>query len=260
MEHICEQCGEDFSEPGNRPRRFCSRACYELGRTERVTKTCPVCNKPFTVSTKVADRFTVCSWECRTAGTTYADCPRCGKRFNNKRGIMKHCSEECRRPAFLMDCENCGATFRRVPSDTDRRFCCFACYRSFTGETTPERLVREALDAANLDYQREWRVGRYSLDFAVLSVLLNIEVDGDYWHSDPAKDQRRDETLKAFGWTTLRLSESKIHELDDRLSAFLAHELAKRDASVEAGFFDDLYPPELFPAYVQRKSASTVRM
>lgn len=225
MQHVCEHCGKVFKMKGNRPRRFCSRACYELGRTERTDRVCPTCGKTYSVPTAQLHKFRVCSWECRTARTTYAPCPRCGTMFNNKRGRMTHCSEACRRPLAFSTCETCGENFRHVPSASPR-YCCFACYRRSTAETTPERLVRESLERIGCHFVQEYRVGRYSLDFAVPDLATDIEVDGDYWHRDERRNAKRDAALADLGWQTIRIKESTINDIGEDLDLYLRHKLA----------------------------------
>lgn len=66
---ICEQCGDAFAHPVDRPRRFCSRSCAArhiaqgrfVGRTEQ--RVCPVCGVIFTEA--ISQAKTCCSWECR---------------------------------------------------------------------------------------------------------------------------------------------------------------------------------------------------
>ncbi|MBK6722678.1 MAG: DUF559 domain-containing protein [Acidobacteria bacterium] len=60
-----------------------------------------------------------------------------------------------------------------------------------------------------------------ALDFAIYCVngKVNVETDGDTWHSNPekaAKDRRRDNALVMKGWSILRFGTSEIKErLDD---------------------------------------------
>jgi very-short-patch-repair endonuclease len=58
---------------------------------------------------------------------------------------------------------------------------------------------------------------RYALDFAFYHAngRLNVETDGDRWHSDPrriAADNRRDNALEMEGWRLLRFNTSQIQE------------------------------------------------
>jgi very-short-patch-repair endonuclease len=57
----------------------------------------------------------------------------------------------------------------------------------------------------------------YALDFALFCALgdLDVETDGDTWHSDPARipeDNRRDNDLETAGWSLLRFNGAQIRE------------------------------------------------
>jgi len=80
-------------------------------------------------------------------------------------------------------------------------------------ETSIERIMRLALDAENIVFQSQYRVGRFCIDFAILSHHLAIEVDGEYWHKvKNERDTRRDEALLDKGWSTIRFSESRVNQ------------------------------------------------
>ena len=80
-----------------------------------------------------------------------------------------------------------------------------------------ERAMMEGLDRAGVDYEREYRVWKYCLDFALVSCKVAIECDGVYWHSlNPEKDIRRDAKLGGFGWVTYRFTGDEIRDdVDD---------------------------------------------
>lgn len=228
----CPQCGKTFSPRlGTREERrsgraqhvnrtYCTRECYEASRANPVTKTCPVCGKDFTITNGAsADRYTVCSFACKTAATVYVDCERCGKRFPNtdpKRLNRSYCSEECRRPPMFLTCRNCSSQFREVPSAPHRQFCSIACYRSFVGETALEARVRMALEGLGVEFRQEHGVGRWSIDFALPGQMIAIEADGAYWHSVTAeRDARRDAELERAGWRIVRLPERDVIDAPD---------------------------------------------
>jgi very-short-patch-repair endonuclease len=76
--------------------------------------------------------------------------------------------------------------------------------------------VRAALDGLGLDFEQEYKFGRWSIDFALPSQRIAIEVDGDYWHKRTVeRDARRDGHLTAAGWRVVRLPELAIQEAID---------------------------------------------
>ena len=109
---ICAHCGKEFKEHDSYIRtqnargqkvRFCSRKCSleHTGRApiERVTVECELCHKPFVKKINENKRF--CSEKCRKSnlqrGTTYKNCPICGKQFKviASNPNKKYCSREC---------------------------------------------------------------------------------------------------------------------------------------------------------------------
>lgn len=211
----CAHCGETFSSSAEQ--KYCSPACYYASRANRAAKTCPACGKDFTVPGSNADRYNVCSRECRTADTLYVDCERCGQSFRASRLLnRRYCSEECRRPPVFIDCRNCGMTFRKRPGEDSKQFCSFACYRSFVGETRLETNVRLALESLGVKFQQEYPAGHWSIDFALIGQRIAIEADGDYWHSRTVeRDARRDAELERAGWHVVRLPERDVNASRD---------------------------------------------
>lgn len=213
----CRTCGQDFKPMGGSDRPYCSRACYEASRANAVTKTCAICAGAFTVNASQAWKYTICSAACRRAETKYVDCDRCGTRFRAEKHLNRRfCSETCRRPPVVADCLTCGTEFRKLPGAASRRFCSFACYRRFKGETTLEARVRVALDGLGIPFEQEYPVGRWSVDFALTGMGVALEADGAYWHDATAdRDRQRDEAIERAGWHVVRLPEQDIRTAAD---------------------------------------------
>jgi len=213
----CELCGTPVRWPKSRPKRYCSRSCYyEANAAERITKTCEVCERSFSIPAVIAERYTVCSWKCRTAGGEIVNCERCGKPFRRKPSEhrRRHCSEECYRPPHYITCATCGKRTRVVPAN-ERRFCSVACYRRHVGETSLEARVREGLEELGLPFEQEKRVGRYSIDFALYFLGVALEADGTYWHQDKRRDARKERALAKAGWKVVRVTEDEIMRAPD---------------------------------------------
>lgn len=91
------------------------------------------------------------------------------------------------------------------------RYCSHDCYMRSRAETTPERIVRETLAELEIPFDAQVRVGRWTVDFLLRSLV--IEVDGDYWHDKPevvAKDRRKDRWLQNNGYEVFRIRESEL--------------------------------------------------
>jgi len=74
--------------------------------------------------------------------------------------------------------------------------------------TEPERKLWRYLRQRQLDgykFRRQVRIGPYIADFACLSRLIVIEVDGGQHAEARAYDARRDEYMRGQGFRVLRL-------------------------------------------------------
>lgn len=212
---ICKQCNKSFYiHRGRIDQEFCSTQCRSAFK--KITKICPVCKKSFIVYKSIAYRYIVCSWECKIKLTLYKICLRCGKVFTAKRKDIKYCSEKCRRPPIYIKCLNCGKKFRIAPSQKEiRRFCSFSCCRKYRGETSIEATVRKVLQKLNIDFIQEYKIDSFRVDFFISKYNLCLEIDSEYWHSDPLKDIKRDEKLKKLGYEVLRIKAFEIHNVDN---------------------------------------------
>lgn len=238
----CPQCGKEFYlQPSRvkRGERYCSHAC-QLAAVPKVDKICPVCGKQFTIFKSIADRYTVCSIECRHANVQRSICKRCGKEFrtSEKRYARHYCSEECRRPPNYQTCRNCGKQIRVEPADTDRQFCSFSCYRTFQGETLPEKQVRQTLDVLNIKYIQEAQMGRYSVDFLLVDLRIALEIDGVYWHQNIKRDTRKTNYLQSKGWNVIRISDIELDNIQDVAGLIISRIKTVSDLNVSS-----LQPP-----------------
>lgn len=220
----CDQCGQPFSYVNKgKLRRFCGPACYAASLTGQdkggmITRACERCGQPFTVKRfyfnrgdgKTPQRF--CSRACATPAINAAhqkyderSCLICGKAIQpklRKGKLSEFCSQRCfgesgRAPKAWIAMQEAGE-----PSSI-------------------ERIMRNALDRAGIDYVFQYPIyssiglKRYVCDFAIPEVMLIIECDGNYWHSQPkaiASDKRKDEYLHKRGYTVLRFTETEIHQ------------------------------------------------
>lgn len=79
--------------------------------------------------------------------------------------------------------------------------------------TRIEIAVKQALVDSGVEFAHQYVVDRAILDFYIPSLKLNIECDGNYWHSLPGakqRDRRRDSWLRSQGIRVVRLTETAI--------------------------------------------------
>jgi len=207
----CVGCGRVFSvAPSNAHRKWCSAACRyrtpgwsrALYPNGRKTCVCQACGAHFEVVRSLVGRY--CSRKCLGIAN--------GHRQTAGRDPSRY-------PLFT--CAQCGKAYPRHISLTGRtRFCSHSCRatwndlrRRIARPTSIERLLEAALRAAGVPAEREHRVGRFSVDFALPARRIAIEADGAYWHSLPKQqraDARKDAYLTSAGWRVLRFSEARI--------------------------------------------------
>jgi very-short-patch-repair endonuclease len=89
--------------------------------------------------------------------------------------------------------------------------------------TSLERKIKEVLDECRLSYHHQYRVGRFWCDFALPSLKLVLEIDGERWHQDMKKEMERDRMIKILlgkEWRIVHIREKDLEKELDR-SEFL---------------------------------------
>lgn len=223
-ERICPRCGQGFQpEFRNAKKRYCSVACAnrtviggigprvgrgKVGRTTvpLVDLSCQRCGMGFQAEGHRRRRF--CSQACaRSAQSTRVSfvCGECGKEFEEKRclvGRRQYCSRKCKDIGHL----------RKLRA---------------LKPTKIEREVWQALEALGIRFERERKVGTYLVDAWLPTLNAVIEVQGDFWHCNPAvypdgpicaiqrnttaRDQKRLATLTGQGFRVIELWERDIN-------------------------------------------------
>lgn len=89
--------------------------------------------------------------------------------------------------------------------------------------TNLEKAVKQFLDSEGIDYIPQYPLRQgFIADFALPDKKIIIEVDGERWHRGKKKirkDKFRDYMLKRDGWSTIRIKEKEINNLQDLLSS-----------------------------------------
>ena len=88
--------------------------------------------------------------------------------------------------------------------------------------TKPEQKLYQIIRSLNIplrlfaQYQQHvaGNQNAFMLDFAFPDIMLNLEADGDFWHSDfdaLERDKERDLKLASLGWRVVRIRESALN-------------------------------------------------
>lgn len=79
------------------------------------------------------------------------------------------------------------------------------------GPSCLEKSIAKTLDSLHVPYESEYRIGRFLVDFAIPSLNLAIEADGEYWHKNRQDyDAARDDEIGQAGYRVYRFSEQDI--------------------------------------------------
>lgn len=158
----CEVCGKKIHLLKSSSQRFCSSQCQKQWQKTRVG----INNVKFT---SIKDNCEVC-------GNVIYVPPYKYKKFKHR-----FCSDECRRLWYKKD-------FSQQESwkETSRQRC-LRCLSdgTFGNITKPQLMTNEFLKELKIDFQNEVSFQYYSVDNYLIKKGLIIEVQGDFWHSNP---------------------------------------------------------------------------
>jgi very-short-patch-repair endonuclease len=107
-----------------------------------------------------------------------------------------------------------------IPTTTEKLFQAEEINDLYHENPLEDELWRH-LKRAGIPAERQFYTGKreriYCLDFAIFcaSGNLNVECNGEEWHSDPevrARDEQRDKDLAHWGWSVLRLTTQDIRK------------------------------------------------
>lgn len=224
IEKECVFCRNKFAvSPSLTSRQFCSKKCVDSHKSNGVTATCQKCGKVFGISPSRKETATFCSRECQKVEAIEKICPTCKIVFSVLPAfkVRIYCSFECfyqnenyqkamtensRTPeARKLNSERAKKYFAANPEKHILRIMAQKGY-----ETSIEKKMRLALESKQISFEKQFKIDRFWVDFAVISSRLVIEADGEFWHQDKEKDAKRDEIIESYGWKVVRFPGKKI--------------------------------------------------
>lgn len=200
----CEYCGKEVYKTKSQylkaEHHFCSNKCQKLKLHNETyeDRQCIMCKKTFNVP--IISEQLLCSINCQKEWqktrigilnprftSQEVTCDICGKSifvkpYKIKKGQKNFCSNECRRLWYATDfskrdswVEECRVRSASLMKD------------SIIVNTKPQVIVNNLLDELNINYINEKNFDYYSVDNFLNDYNLIIEVNGDFWHSNPIK-------------------------------------------------------------------------
>lgn len=115
--------------------------------------------------------------------------------------------------------------------------------RCFNKETKIETIFKQLLTSMDIEYEFQYRFGGYLFDFFIPSDNLLIEVDGDFYHSNPlyyeepkfetqllvrANDIKKNKVAKDSNMKLLRFWETDINDNIEQVSNILIENLNEK--------------------------------
>lgn len=233
VSRTCLVCGAAFTVPvsllarGGNAGSYCSQPCYHRSRVARVRTECATCGRAIEVVRYQHKARNYCGHECAHAGHR-ATKDEWVRPLNDRQRAALRMGQDYFRGKTRDEVPSIGrrvdaiAAARRGkpnPAHSERMIRYYAEHpekhpcavvRQKGHETGIERTMRIALSDAGIRFQTQHRIGRFWVDFAIVSHRIAIEVDGAYWH-DAERDARRDKQIAAQGWTVVRFPEDRVN-------------------------------------------------
>lgn len=202
--NLCTNCSSKLNY-SKRKNKFCSKSCAASYNNK---------NRVLSKETKTKISNTL------TKPLVYSICKNCNIKFSNKRG-KECCSISCARKLIWQDevyrnkmsqIASIKATERH--KDGDESF----GWQSRKGleSSYPEKLAESVLVESGVKYEKELKVGKYFIDFAILDYNIALEIDGQQ-HNLPERklsDVRKDKLLVKEGWEVIRIKYPEEHIKD----------------------------------------------
>lgn len=205
----CDNCGKIFyrrqyhidRQKDKKQNNFCSTKCQKeyLHKARFEFRECEICDNLFEVSKLSKQRF--CSDECQHVWQTqnvgelnprfesvlmpcsYCEKPHYVKPYKLKEQEYFFCSKECRQMWYA-----------EIYSQTDewkeksrKRILEQFKNGSMSLDSKPQLIINNILDDLKINYERETNFEFFSVDNYLIDYNLIIEVQGDYWHTNPLK-------------------------------------------------------------------------
>lgn len=99
------------------------------------------------------------------------------------------------------------------------------------GESFPEKYWREILEKYNINFISEYRISLYSLDFAIIDKMIDLEIDGEQHYIDNRiikSNLKRTDYLESLGWNVIRIRWSEYQKLNFEKRQWFVDDLIKQ--------------------------------
>ena len=87
-------------------------------------------------------------------------------------------------------------------------------------EKKTEQYLSELGFKEHEDYEKQYNVSRYWIDFAFVNEKVAVEPGANYWHTKE-KDEGKEKALNERGWKVLRFNEDDINQEEDSVKEII---------------------------------------
>lgn len=198
---ICENCKISYKEE----HRFCSVACA----------------RSFSTSRNREERNNKISISLRKEKIVKF-CQNCNKEFFGKKR-QKFCSRSC--GALFISRSQVGREQRRKQAINASKSPNFKGWisRKKSKQSYPEIFWTKVLEQNNLSFEREFKIGKYFIDFAFHEQKIALEIDGKQHLQEERKnsDLKKDSFLVSLGWKVYRIPWNGTRNIKEQIKRFL---------------------------------------
>lgn len=193
----CENCNNEHNGTYGSG-RFCSNKCARGFSTKEKRKQ---------INEKVSNTL-----KGTGNGPVKLICKSCKKEFEvewNLRNLRKYCSPICSK--------SCPEVRKKI-SDTMKQLFKDGVLKGWSSRNKldasyPEKFFMKVLNNNHIKYERELKIGKYFIDFALKEKMIALEIDGSQ-HLEEERansDRRKDIFLKKKGWDVYRIPWKSIN-------------------------------------------------
>ena len=217
--HIkCDFCKNDIYKMQSRiyEHNFCNGQCQHKYYENKTTKLCEYCNKEFEIKKSKEESARFCSNDCKNkwqsenligenspswkGGLLECECTKCKKLikikpYRDAMNVNNFCSYECRDEYYSIK-ENRTEKQKKADVLLSKN----AIKYIKPSLTFPHKIILSVLEECKINYRIEELIKYYRLDIYLYDFNLAIEIQGDFWHSNPNRFNK----LKYRGQTARR--------------------------------------------------------
>jgi len=205
--NLCENCDSDIVNVYGSG-RFCSQGCSRSFSTK---------NKRSEINEKVSNKL-----KGTGNGDVIKNCKECNNQFSVdwRRRNQECCSTSCSSKLKWKD------TKYREDAVTASRNSALIKHKLGIGfgwrtrkklePSYPETIAIRFLDSLGIQYEREYKIGKYFVDFVIHETMTAIEIDGQQHLKEERKmvDDEKDKMLIKNGWKVHRIAYPKENVIE----------------------------------------------